>query len=147
MESFQSAISRREDEISLLSFAGDDDEQESFLLDINELERVASLARGGVGCRLTMTEKFERATYFLFRVEFVDGCSWDVIVPHSAKLQLQFGTLLEDTLPKVQPELIAWHVGHGMRYIFVKNIGSPQPEIRQADFQDLKIGSTCNGYD
>jgi len=94
-------------------------------VDIDELERVASLARGGVQCRLTRTENFERATYFLFRVKFVDGCSWDVIVPHSAKMQMQFGTLREDILPKFQPKLITWQLGDGMSYIFVKSIQSP----------------------
>ena len=132
--------------INLLSFGGDDDDEETFLLDIDELEKVASLARGGVRCRLTRTEKFERATYFLFRVEFADGCSWDVIVPHSPKMQMQFRTFGEDTFPKVQPKLVTWQLGDGMSYIFVKSIRGSWPEICQADFQDSKIGSTRSGY-
>jgi hypothetical protein len=109
----------------LVSFSGDDDEQQAFLLDIDELERVGYLARGGVPCRLRRPEKYERGTYFHFRAEFMDGIGWDVIVPHSDKVYMQFGGEKDVALPNIRPKLICWQLGvrqTGMRYIFVKNI-------------------------
>jgi hypothetical protein len=94
-------------------------------LDIDELERVGYLARGGVPCRLRRPEKYERGTYFHFRAEFMDGIGWDVIVPHSDKVHMQFGGQKDVALPNVRAKLICWQLGvrqTGMRYIFVKNI-------------------------
>lgn len=109
----------------MVSFSVDDDEQQTFLLDIDELERVGYLARGGIRCRLTRPEKYERGTYFHFRAEFMDGIGWDVIVPHSERIHLQFGGEKDVTLPKVRPKLICWQLTArqtGMRYIFVRDI-------------------------
>jgi hypothetical protein len=81
--SLHSAVSGNDDEEAVSPLTcGKDTLIKSFCLNIEKLEKVASATKEGMSCRIRRNRQLEKATYFLLRADFVDGTSWDVIIPH-----------------------------------------------------------------
>jgi hypothetical protein len=112
----------------------------AFCLDIGRLEQLASSVNGGIACRIRKAGKWERATFWLFKVYFVNGVVWDVIIPHpypftsvpvdkavaKTPFHLHTGKIHGNTRP---PKIISWRASSdndaGIAYFFIKSISGP----------------------
>jgi len=110
---------------------------EGFCLDMNKLEKIASARKGGLSCTVRRPPGFADVKYFLFRAEFVDNTSWDIIIPHPdsdlTRNRCNRGTsnsprtsFERSKHPHRMPKLISWSASPaneaGVVYFFVKTI-------------------------
>ena len=123
---------------SEFSFEKTEDEINSFCLDIDKLEQVASKTNDGLPCRIRRTTQFAQKTYFLLRADFSGGSSWDVIIPHPHSFTT--GEVLSrrrrglplpkrnsgNTSDSCAPKVISWEISQsnaaGVPYLFVESI-------------------------
>ena len=116
------------------------DAMNAFCLDLGKLEDLASSLMGGAPCRIRKAVKWQRPTFWLFKVCFIDGQTWDVIVPHpypftsvpvdkasaSTPFYCHAGKIYGNTPP---PKIISWRASSdndaGVAYFFIKSISGP----------------------
>jgi hypothetical protein len=134
--SFYSALSEGETvEPSLLAEV--DGVMKEFCLDVDKLEKAASARKGGLACNVRRPAGFSDGKYFLFRAEFADNTSWDIIIPYPDSVLTRNhrsrGTsnsprtsLERSKHPHRMPKLLSWSVSPaneaGVVYFFVKTI-------------------------
>jgi len=133
--SFYSALSEGETvEPPLLEEV--DGVMKEFCLDMDKLEKVASARKGGLACNVRRPPGFADAKYFLFRAEFVNNTSWDIIIPHPDTILTRNPNRTTSNSPRTSlersrhplrmPKLIGWSLSPtndaGVVYFFVKTI-------------------------
>jgi hypothetical protein len=120
-----------------------EDALNAFCLDLGKVEGLASKMNGGIACRIRRAGKWERATFWKFKVYFVNGVTWDVIIPYpypytsvpvdkaaqNTPFQIHAGKIYGNRRP---PKIISWRASSdnpaGVAYFFIKSISGYSSE-------------------